>query len=69
MQEMAAAASFYFADDIEYEDKAARKFLKSAAQKPLCLLVEKLTALAVFEQKALEDVFRAVMDETQLKLG
>jgi glutamyl-tRNA synthetase len=66
---MASAAGFYFADEVTYEEKAARKFLKPAALEPVRLLADKLTALEVFEEKALEDVFRAVMDETGLKLG
>ncbi len=69
LEEMAAAAGFYFADEIEYEEKAAKKFLKPTALEPVRLLAERLTALEVFEEKALEDVFRAVMDETGLKLG
>ncbi len=67
--EMADAAGFYFADEIEYEEKAAKKFLKAGALEPVRLLAEKLTALDDFEEKALEDVFRAVMTETGLKLG
>ena len=69
LEEMAAAAGFYFADEIEYEEKAARKFLKAGALEPIRLLAEKLAALEVFEEQALEDAFRAVMDETGLKLG
>ena len=69
LEDMAAGAGFYFADEIEYEEKAARKFLKPAALEPVRLLADKLTALEVFEEKALEDVFRAVMEETGLKLG
>jgi len=69
LEEMAAAAGFYFADDIEYEEKAARKFLKPAALEPVRLLAAKLTDLDVFAETALEDVFRAVMAETGLKLG
>jgi len=69
LEEMAAAAGFYFADDIEYEEKAARKFLKPAALEPVRLLAAKLTDLDVFEETALEDVFRAVMAESGLKLG
>jgi len=69
LEEMAAAAGFYFADEIEYEEKAARKFLKPAALEPVRLLAAKLTDLNVFEETALEDVFRAVMAETGLKLG
>ncbi len=69
LDEMAAGAGFYFADEIEYEEKAAKKFLKPGVLEPVRLLAAKLTALETFEEKALEDVFRAVMDETGLKLG
>ncbi len=69
LADMADAALFYYLDDIVYEEKAARKFLKPAALEPLRLLVEKLGASADFSEKSLEDVFKAVMEETGLKLG
>jgi glutamyl-tRNA synthetase len=67
--EMAKAAHFYYTDPIVYEEKAAKKFFKAAALEPLRLLTEKLKALESFEEKPLEAVFKAVMDETGLKLG
>jgi glutamyl-tRNA synthetase len=67
--EMAKAAHFYYTDPITYEEKAARKFLKAAALAPLALLTAKLKTLESFEEKALETVFKAVMEETGLKLG
>jgi glutamyl-tRNA synthetase len=69
LADMADAALFYYLDDIIFEEKAARKFLKTAALAPLQLLVEKLKAAADYNQKNLEDIFKAVMDETGLKLG
>jgi glutamyl-tRNA synthetase len=69
LDEMADAAMFYYLDDIVYEEKAARKFLKSTALEPLQLLVAKLESSADFDEKSLEDVFKAVMEETSLKLG
>ena len=69
LADMADAAMFYYLDDIIFEEKAARKFLKSAALEPLRLLVEKLETAADYSQKNLEDVFKAVMDQTDLKLG
>jgi len=69
LEEMARAASFYYLDDIIYEEKAARKFLKTAALSPLKLLTEKLGTLTTYNQENLEDVFRDVMDQTGLKLG
>ncbi|MDJ0781322.1 MAG: glutamate--tRNA ligase [Desulfosarcinaceae bacterium] len=67
--EMAQAAHFYYNDPIVYEEKAAKKFLKAAALEPVQLLTEKLKASESFEEKALEQVFTAVMAETGLKLG
>ena len=69
LEEMAQAALFFYLADINYEEKAARKFLNPAALAPLQLLTEKLGALASFTQENLEDVFKEVMDQTGLKLG
>jgi glutamyl-tRNA synthetase len=69
LADMADAAMFYYLDDIIYEEKAARKFLKSAALEPLRLLVEKLASSADYTEKSLENAFKAVMDQTGLKLG
>ena len=69
LDEMADAAMFYYLDDIVYEEKAARKFLKSTALEPLKLLASKLESAADFSEKSLEDVFKAVMEKTGLKLG
>ena len=69
LKDMAQAALFYYQSDIEYDEKAAKKFLKAAALKPLTILTAKLEALETYDQSGLEDVFKAVMDETELKLG
>ena len=60
---------FFYLEDISYEEKAAQKFLKSAALAPLKLLTEKLGVLTGYTQENLEDVFKEVMDQTGLKLG
>ncbi len=69
LEEMAQSALFFYLDDITYEEKAARKFLKPAALAPMKLLREKLGILANYSQENLEDVFKGVMDQTGLKLG
>jgi glutamyl-tRNA synthetase len=69
LADMADAALFYYQGDIVYDEKAAKKFLKAASLKPLKLLADKLEALDDYTQSGLEDVFKAVMDETELKLG
>ena len=66
---MSRQALFYFQDDFEYEEKPAKKFLKANALEPLSLLAAKLESSADFSEAGLEIVFKAVMDETGLKLG
>lgn len=69
LKDMAEGALFYFDEDIQYEEKAAGKFLKPASLEPFNRLIDKLSVLENFNEKALENVFMAVMDETGLKLG
>ena len=69
LQEMARDAVFYYTDTIEYEEKAAKKFLKTKALEPLTMLVAELEQIEIFTQENLEDAFRAVMEKSGLKLG
>ena len=69
LQEMARDAVFYYTDTIEYEEKAAKKFLKTKALEPLTMLVAELEQIETFTQENLEDAFRAVMEKSGLKLG
>jgi glutamyl-tRNA synthetase len=67
--EMADGALFYFADTVEYDDKAAKKFLKSNILEPVEMLAAQLDALDDFDEKGLEAAFTNVMETTGLKLG
>ena len=69
LEEMASQALFYFGETVEYEEKAAKKFLKPAAAEPVQCLIEELDRMERFEEKDLEDAFKAVMEKTGLKLG
>jgi glutamyl-tRNA synthetase len=69
LDEMAERALFYFADDIHYEEKAAKKFLKPAAVEALQLLIDQFEKQEDFSEKNLETAFQAVMEQTGLKLG
>jgi len=69
LMEMAAAADFYFAQEIDYEPKAAKKFLKPQNRESLDLLTELLENLSDFSQENLENAFKSVMAQTGLKLG
>ena len=67
--EMAEKALFYFQDDIEYDEKAARKVLKPIAAAPLKELLARFADMDAFTEPLLEDAFKAVMAQTGLKLG
>ena len=69
LDDMAQQALFYFADDIDYEEKAAKKFLKPAVLDALKLLISQFELLADFSEENLENAFKTVMDQTGLKLG
>ncbi len=69
LQEMADGAMFYLRDRIEYEEKAARKFLKPDAVAALESISARIRALSGFSQEDLEGAFKAVMEDTGLKLG
>ena len=69
LDDMAQSALFYFVDDIEFEEKAAKKFLKPAVLEALQMLLTQLEDLSSFSEKNLETAFKAVMDQTGLKLG
>ena len=67
--EMAESARFYYEEEIAYDENAAGKFLKPVALEPLERTYRQLAALPDFNEKALEDAFRSVMEKSGLKLG
>ena len=68
-EEMAEGALFYYADHIEYDEKAAKKFLKPGILEPMTLLADQIGATTDFSEKGLENIFKNVMETTGLKLG
>ena len=66
---MAEGALFYFLDEMTYEEKGDKKFLKPAVQDLLKDLSSDLEKWTDFSEKALEDLFVAFMEEKQIKLG
>ncbi len=69
LKNMAEDALFYFAEDVSFDEKAAKKFLKTAALEPIQLLITALASLDQFDEANLENVFKRVMEKTGLKLG
>ncbi|WDP92656.1 MAG: glutamate--tRNA ligase [Desulfobacter sp.] len=67
--EMAEAAQFYYKDEVEFEEKAAKKFLKPEAASLLTRCAEGIAALDEYTHENLETLFKAVMEETALGFG
>ncbi len=67
--EMAQGAAFYYRDDIEFEEKAAKKFLKSENQYLLNKCADRFEGLGDFSQDSQEEVFKQIMDQTGLGFG
>ncbi len=68
LKEMAEMMRFYFVDEIEFDPKAADKFLKEEIAPVLERLVQELEALPEFREENLERLFRSLAEEYQLKL-
>jgi len=67
--EMAEAARFYFQEDITYEEKGDKKFLKPNILDHLEDITARLGKATDFSEKGLEDIFVAFLEERQIKLG
>lgn len=67
--EMAQGAQFYFKDQIEYDPKAADKFLTKDIKDILEKAVSYIEGIAEYSQEELENVFKQIMEETGLKFG
>ncbi len=67
--EMAKGAEFYYVDQVNYNEKAKKKFLKPEQKDLFALLQQKLDACDPFTEENLEAVFAEVMEMTELKFG
>ena len=69
LAEMAETITYYFVDEVTYDEKAARKFLKPESAVLLEELLPQLETLDVFESAALEAIFHSFSEQKSLKLG
>jgi glutamyl-tRNA synthetase len=69
LNEMAEGAVFYYKDDIEYEAKAARKFLTPDTLDAIRRVLAELEPQTVFNEESLAGCFKRVMQDTGLKMG
>ena len=69
MQEMADQALFFIldAEAIEYDPKAVRKFLKPEHREHLANLKARFADLPAFDQKSMEEVAAAYLEEKEIK--
>jgi glutamyl-tRNA synthetase len=69
MREMADKAAFYFEEPLQYDEKAAKKFLIADNLEVLQMISAAVEGAADFTQEALEPGFQKIMDETGIKFG
>jgi glutamyl-tRNA synthetase len=69
MAEMAKGASYFFASEVEYDEKAARKFLIPEAARSLTSLRTALGQAEPFSTDSIKAAFEEVLEAQGLKLG
>lgn len=68
LDEMAKSAEFYLKDKLEYDQKAADKFLTPDKLEAFELLKSKLSSVSNFDEQSITEAFEAVMAQYGLKL-
>ena len=66
--EMAEAITYYFTDEVTYQEKAAKKILRPVAADLLEEFLPRLEALETFDPESLEQLIRSFIEEKELKL-
>jgi glutamyl-tRNA synthetase len=69
LKDMAEDSFFYFDGNISYDDKADKKFLKTAILAFMEEVRDRLERAGDFSLKDLEDIFRSFLEEKEIKLG
>jgi glutamyl-tRNA synthetase len=67
--EMADGAVFYFLEKPVYDAQAAAKFLNSGMLGPMKQLTDAILQTEAFDEASLEDIFKTVMADCDLKFG
>ena len=67
--EMAQGAVFYYKERVEFDEKAAKKFLKPEAADLLTRCADGIQGLETYTHENLETLFKSIMDETGLGFG
>ncbi len=67
--DMAEASLFYFVDTLTFDEKAVAKFLKPEIMEPLSECADAIETMESFTEPALEEIFKQVMADHDLKFG
>ena len=67
--EMVEAAEFFFRGDFAMEEKAAKKHLTESIKEPVRMLMDKMEAAPVLDEKTLEEMFKEIVTAKGIKLG
>ncbi len=67
--ELANSLRYYIAEDVEYDEKAKKKFLNEESRDLLVELKEGLSSIADFSASEIEEVFMSIIEKHNIKLG
>ena len=67
--EMADMAEFYLRDDFQVDEKAERKHLLPAIKEPMEIFLGRLESVAEVNEKSLEEIFKEIVAQRNMKLG
>lgn len=68
LDEMAKQSSFYFVDEVMFDDKAVKKWLDENGKKILAEIKSRLENITVFNEENIGTVFKTLIEETELKM-
>ncbi len=66
--ELAEISAFYFRDEIQYDEKTAAKWLNDEGKKTLLMISDRFSKLADFNDAAIADLFKKLIEETGKKM-
>jgi len=69
LTEMADSSEFFLKEEIDYDRKAAEKFLKPELIEIFQILIDKFDKLQTFSQETIETIFKELSSEKSMKLG
>jgi len=67
--EMADMAEFYFRDDFRVDEKAEKKHLTPVIKEPLEILISRLDLTPEVDERGLEEIFKEIVAQKNIKLG